>query len=49
MEKATEHQLTFSSLNFLKIDYDRYGKYTCKARNTIGTAEVTVIGKYCFH
>ncbi|XP_026816438.1 lachesin-like [Rhopalosiphum maidis] len=47
MEKTTEHQLTFSSLNFNEIDYDRYGKYTCKARNTIGTAEVTVIETPC--
>jgi len=49
VETATEYQFTYSTLNFLKIDNDRYGNYTCKARNMIGTAEVTNIGKYSFH
>ncbi|XP_050062398.1 lachesin-like [Aphis gossypii] len=43
MENTTAHQFAYSALTFLKIDNERIGKYTCKAQNTIGTAEVTAI------
>jgi len=49
IENATVHEFAFSTLSFLKINNERIGKYTCKAQNTIGTAEVTAIGKYSFH
>ncbi|XP_025190919.1 lachesin-like, partial [Melanaphis sacchari] len=44
---TTDHQFSFSSLSFFKYNDDQHGKYTCKAQNEIGTAEVTVIERPC--
>jgi len=49
MENATAHQFYYSTLTFMRIYNHRNGSYTCKAQNTIGTTEVTAIGKYSFH
>ncbi|XP_025206233.1 lachesin-like [Melanaphis sacchari] len=43
---TTDHQFSFSSLSFLNKN-NQHGKYTCKAQNTIGTAEVTAIELPC--
>jgi len=48
---ATNDNYTDSFLLIMKINYDLYGEYICKASNYLGTAEIaiTVYGKYCFY
>lgn len=50
-DSYTDHDITYSVVNFNIIETDQYGDYICRASNSMGTdeASVNVYGKYRYN